>query len=142
MSLVSRLRRGAALALVALCAWAALAPLRVANRELALVFAPGAGQGSVAAELVLTLGVRDVLLLRNEDRRAHVFGQLRVLPGHALRLPFEAAGSFVFACDAAPGTRVTVRVEAHPDPGWTRLRWRAQAFADGLRTLPLQGPDE
>jgi hypothetical protein len=139
MSLLRRLRWGAALLAVALCAWAALAPLRFPTRELPLAFARG---GAVPGELTLTLGVRDVLLLRNDDRVAHVFGQLRVLPGRELRLPFETAGSFVFACDAAPGAQVTVRVEPHPDPGWARLRWRAHAFADALRTLPLQGPED
>lgn len=120
--------------------WAALAPLRYPTRELVLAFERGGAPAP--SELTLTLGVRDVLLLRNRDPVAHVFGQVRVLPGHEFRLPFETAGSFAFACDAAPGALVTVRVEPHPDPGWPRLRWRLGALADAARTLPLQGPDD
>ena len=121
-------------------AWAALAPLRYPTRELPLAFARGGVP--VAPEPVLTLGVRDVLLLRNDDLVPHVFGQVRVLPGHDFRLPFETAGSFAFACDAVPGAFVTVRVGPHPDPGWPRLRWRLEALAEAVRTLPLQGPDD
>jgi hypothetical protein len=96
----------------------------------------------VRAEVRLTLGVRDVLLLRNRDLAPHVFGQVLVLPGHAVRLPFEQAGDFPFACDVAPGSRVMVRVQPQPDPGWARLRWRLGALAEAVRDLPLQGPDD
>jgi hypothetical protein len=89
-----------------------------------------------------TLGVRDVLLLRNRDRLPHVFGQVRVAPGQDFRLPFESAGAYGFACDAAPGAHVAVRVEPHPDPGWPRLRWRLQALAEAIRTLPVLGPED
>ena len=128
----------AALALAVL-AWAALAPLRYPTRELGLDFARAA---EVPATVRLTLGVRDVLLLRNRDRAPHVFGQVRVLPGRAFRLTFEQAGEFPFACDLAPGARVLVRVLDQPDPGWARLRWRLRTLLDTVRTLPLQGPEE
>lgn len=146
LSLVRRLQWSLAALLLVLAAWAALAPLRYPTRELVVDFPDGAAAArtpaQVPAELWLTLGVRDVLLLRNRDRAAHVFGQVRVLPGREMRLPFEQSGDFPFACDAAPGARVLVRVLAQPDPGWARLRWRLHALRDTLRTLPLQGPDE
>lgn len=140
VSLLHRVRWGAALALVAAAAWAALAPLRYPTRERDLVFAHGAGP--VPAEVRLTLGVRDVLLLRNRDAAPHVFGQVLVLPGHVFRLPFEQAGDFVYACDAAPGRFVTVRVGNHPDPGWARLAWRLRVLAEAVRTLPVEGPGD
>jgi hypothetical protein len=138
--LLRRVRWGAVAAMLVVLAWAALAPLRYPTREHSLDFAPGGR--AVPASIRLTLGVRDVLLLQNRDAAPHVFGQVRVLPGHLLRLPFEQAGDFVFACDAAPDQAVTVRVAEHPAPGWARLRWRALTLADGLRTLPVQAPDD
>jgi len=145
MSLVHRLQWTLAAILLVLLSWAALAPLRYPTRELGVDFARGAdGRGAVQvpAELRLTLGVRDVLLLRNRDLAPHVFGQVKVLPGRELRLPFEQAGEFPFACDLAPGARVLVRVLAQPDPGWRRLRWRLATLFDAVRALPLQGPDD
>lgn len=154
MSLLRRVRWGALLTALALLLWAALAPLRYPTRERNLDFPNGAalltrqhGNGDSVSGLVpsavrLTLGVRDVLLLRNRDVASHVFGQVRVLPGHLLRLPFEQAGDFVFACDVAREHMVTVHVTEHPAPGWARLRWRLLALADGLRALPVQGPED
>lgn len=139
MSLVRRLR-WTLVAIVALALlWAALAPLGYPTRERPLEFPRGA---QVSGEVRLTLGVRDVLLLRNHDSVPHVFGQVLVLPGHEFRLPFEQAGSYPFACDAAPDERVTVRVLPEPDPGWQRLRWRLQALLESVRELPLQGPED
>jgi hypothetical protein len=90
----------------------------------------------------LTLGVRDVLLLHNRDIAPHVFGQVLVLPGHVFRLPFEQAGDYVYACDAAPGHAVTVRVGNHPDPGWARLGWRLRVLVEAVRTLPIEAPGD
>lgn len=141
MSLLRRLQWTLATLLLATLAWAALAPLRYPTRELGFDF-PSGPDARVPAQVWLTLGVRDVLLLRNRDRVPHVFGQVRVLPGRAFRLPFEQAGEFAFACDRAPGARVLVRVLAQPDPGWRRLRWRLHALFDAVRALPVQGPEE
>jgi len=140
VSRLHRVRWGAALALVAAALWAALAPLRYPTRERDLVFARGAGP--VPAHEHLAEHVRDVLLLRNRDATPHVFGQVLVLPGHVFRLPFEQAGDFVYACDAAPGRFVTVRVGNHPDPGWARLAWRLRVLAEAVRTLPVEGPGD
>ena len=150
MSLLRRVRWTLAAALALALLWAALAPLGYPTRERPFDFPRGAsalrasaaGNRLVPAEVRLTLGVRDVLLLRNRDIVPHVFGQVLVLPGHEFRLPFEQAGSYPFACDVAPGTRVRVRVLPEPDPGWQRLRWRLQALFETLRELPLQGPED
>jgi len=140
MSLVRRVQLALAAILLALLAWAALAPLRYPTRELDVDFMRGGAR--VPGQVWLTLGVRDVLLLRNRDRVPHVFGQVRVLPGREFRLPFEQAGAFPFACDLAPGARVLVRVLDQPDPGWARLRWRLRTLFDALRTLPVKAPDD
>jgi hypothetical protein len=141
MSLLQRVRWGVGLAIVATLLWAALAPLRYPTRERTFVFPRAGEQGAVRAEVSLTLGVRDVLLLRNRDAVPHVFGQVLVLPGHVFRLPFEQAGDYVYACDVAPGHAVTVRVANHPDPGWARLGWRLRVLAEAVRTLPVEGPE-
>lgn len=137
--LLARVRWTLLVILLALLLWAALWPLRYPTRERGIDFARAA---PVPSDVRLTLGVRDVLLLHNRDSSAHVFGQGRVLPGRSFRLPFEQEGEFLFACDAAPGNTVRVRVQAHPDPGWERLRWRLAALADSLRELPVRGPQD
>jgi hypothetical protein len=149
MSLQRRLQWAPAALLGAALLWAAVAPLHYATRERLLEFPHGAalvrgpaGPTLVPAEVGLTLGVRDVLLLRNRDVTPHVFGQLLVLPGHAVRLPFEQPGDYPFACDLAPASNVLVRVLPQPDPGWARLRWRLAALVEAIRELPLQGPDD
>ena len=149
MNLLRRLQWTLAALLAAALLWAAVAPLHYPTRERLLEFPHGAaavrgGDGSapVPAEVGLTLGVRDVLLLRNRDVGPHVFGQVLVLPGHVVRLPFEQAGDYPFACDLAPASKVVVRVLPQPDPGWTRLRWRLAALVEAVRGLPLQGPDD
>jgi hypothetical protein len=148
VSLLRQVRLIMAGIVLVLLVGAALAPLGDDTREHVLEFPRAAesrgaaGAPTVPAELRLTLGVSDVLLLRNRDRTPHVFGQVLVAPGRAFRLPFEQAGDYPFACDAAPGARVVVHVLPEPDPGWSRLRWRLQSLFDALRNLPLQGPED
>jgi len=134
---------GAAMLLALLAAWAMLAPLGGASRELLLEF--GASEridGIVApAEIRLTRGVRDVLLLRNRASTPVVFGPLRVKAGGELRLPFEEEGRHLFVCPPVAGGMVAVNVMAAPGPGWPRLRWRLANLAQSLRHLPLRAPD-
>ncbi len=117
-------------------AWACLSPLRYPSREKLLEL----GGATVPSAVRLTLGVQDVLVLRNGSRAAQVFGQVRVLPGHVVRLPFEQAGEFGFACSTHPHGQLTVQVVAPPDPGYARLRWRLAGLADTLRYLPVTAP--
>jgi hypothetical protein len=116
--------------------WACLSPLRYPTREKLLDL----GSAAAPATLRLTLGVQDVLVLRNGSRTAQVFGQLRVLPGHLVRLPFEQAGAFGFACSSHLHGQLIVQVVAPPDPGIARLRWRLDGLVDTLRYLPAIAP--
>lgn len=129
---------GALLALATL--WAMLAPLGRAHHAVLLTFGAAPGQ-AVPSELALTLGVQDVLLLRNDSAATVNFGPLTLAPGRELRLPFERSVEQVFACAAAPGGRVRIRVAAAPLPGWQRLRWRWHQWGQALRHMPLRGPD-
>lgn len=125
---------GGALLLVLL--WGMLAPLRGASHELLLeVRGPDA-----PAAVRLTLGVQDVLLLRNATRKPLVFGPVQLAPGGEFRLPVEEAGVQDIPCPALPGGVLRVRVVPMPDPGMERLRWRLGNFGHALRTMPLQGP--
>ena len=77
------------------------------------------------AQIRLTLGVRDVLLLRNLDDVPQVFGPTIMMPGQSFRLPFEVASIYTFACTAHLSGQMTIVVEAQPLSPWARLRWRA-----------------
>jgi len=116
--------------------WACLAPLRYPSREKLLALGTAAAPSTVR----LTLDVQDVLVLRNASPVAHIFGPVRVLPGSAVRLPFEEAGAFVFASSTHGRGQVVVLVVAPPDPGFARLRWRFDGLVDTLRYLPAIAP--
>jgi hypothetical protein len=135
-------------ALLALLLWGAFAPLRAPSREQLFEIPPGAhlqrlrGEqpASLPAAVTLTLGVADVLLLRNGDSVPQVLGPVSVMPGQEFRLPFEQAGDYAIDCSAQASGRLAVRVVAQPDPGWERLGWRAAKLVRELRWLPLEGP--
>jgi hypothetical protein len=134
------LRRGGALLLagaaLAAAGWAAFAPLRPASREELFEIPNGTWSRRMAgdaveilpSEIFLTLGVRDVLLLRNLDQVPQVFGPVLMMPGQTFRLPFEVASSYSFACTAHASGQMTVRVEERPASPWARLWWRARTL--------------
>ena len=130
----------AACALAALL-WAALAPLRFATRDQLFEIPKGTWARRMAGDKVeilparirLTLGVQDVLLLRNSDTVPQIFGPVLIMPGQDFRLPFEQASDYQFACSAHASGQMTVAVVALPDPGWNRLRWRVDTLVDAIR---------
>jgi hypothetical protein len=138
---VARGWRGAAavavLAMLAVLAWAALAPLHAATRDEPFEIPQGTWARRMAGNKVeilpatirLTLGVHDVLLLRNLDDVPQVFGPTVIMPGQSFRLPFEVASTYSFACTAHASGQMNVIVDPHPQPGWERLRWRARNLA-------------
>lgn len=82
----------------------------------------------------LTLGLRDVLLLRNNDTVPQIFGPILIMPGQEFRLPFETASENQFACNAHASGQMTVIVEPFPNPGLLRLRWRLGEWAQAILT--------
>ena len=76
-------------------------------------------------EIRLTLGLQDVLLLRNLDEVPQTFGPVLIMPGQSFRLPFEVASTYSFACTAHASGKMSVVVDPRPEPGWQTLRWRA-----------------
>ena len=74
----------------------------------------------------LTLGLNDVLLLKNLDDVPQVFGPALIMPGQSFRLPFEHASTYSFACTAHASGQMNVVVDPHPSAGWPALRFRWQ----------------
>src|SRR5579859_6569547 len=72
----------------------------------------------------LTLGLRDILVLRNQDDVPQIFGPTLMMPGQSFRLPFERAAEYTFACTAHASGQMTIVVEPNPTTPWARIRWR------------------
>lgn len=124
------------LLLLALAAWAAFMPLTAPTRDALFEIPPGTYARRMAGDKVeilpatirLTLGVNDVLLLRNLDDVPQVFGPALIMPGQSFRLPFEQASTYGFACSAHASGQMSVVVEPHPAAGWPRLLFRLRQW--------------
>lgn len=124
----------ATLATLGLLAWAALAPIAAGARDELFEIPRGTWARRMAGDRIeilpdtirLTLGARDVLLLRNLDDVPQVFGPVLIMPGQSFRLPFEVASTYNFACTAHASGQMRVIVDPGPAPGWDMLRWRAK----------------
>jgi hypothetical protein len=134
---VKAVAAAAAVALVAAAAWAALAPIPPRPREAVYVIPKGTAARLAAGEAVqafpsrmrFTIGVRDLLVIRNEDDQPQSFGPVLLAPGQTYRVPFSAPATFDFACSAHDDGLLTIVVERAPSPGWSRLRWRLAELA-------------
>src|SRR5947209_2041790 len=88
--------------------WAALAPIELASRDEVFEIPHGTWARRMAGKNIeilpriirLTLGLNDVLLLRNADDVPHVFGPTLVMPGQSFSLPFASASTYSFLCTA------------------------------------------
>ena len=140
-------RRSAAV-LLAACVlggvgWAGLTPVTSGSRDELFEIPKGTFARRMAGDSVeilpdeirLTLGVRDVLVLRNLDDVPQTFGPTLMMPGQSFRLPFALASSYQFACTAHVSGQMTVVVDPFPDTPWARVRWR-------VRELLRAGPHE
>lgn len=130
-----------ALGLAALL-WGAFAPIHLASRDKLFEIPKGTWARRMAGDKVeilpstirLTLGLRDVLLLRNSDTVPQIFGPVLIMPGQDFRLPFETVSENQFACSAHASGQMTVIVEPLPNPGLGRLQWRLAELAHAIRT--------
>jgi hypothetical protein len=119
-------------------AWAALAPLPAASRDALFEIPNGTWARRMSGdpveilpdEIRLTLGVRDVLVLRNLDDVPQIFGPTLMMPGQSFRLPFAQASRYSFACTAHASGQMTVTVEPFPETGWARVRWRLREWLE------------
>ena len=119
---------------LATVAWAAFAPVRFASREEVFQIPKGTWARRMSGDKVeilpdhirLTLGLRDILVLRNHDDVPQIFGPTLMMPGQSFRLPFERAAQYQFACTAHASGQMTIVVEPNPATPWARIAWRAR----------------
>jgi hypothetical protein len=76
----------------------------------------------------LTVGLNDVLLIRNLDDVPQTFGPTIMMPGQSFRLPFERAASYQFVCTAHASGQLTIDVEPAPATPWARIHWRVREW--------------
>jgi hypothetical protein len=111
--------------------WAALAPLSRGSREVVYLVPKGnasrLGNGlpsTLPSRLRLTVGVRDVLVLRNDDDLPANFGPVLLAPGQTYRVSLSVPGEYPFACSVHRDGQISLVVVPAPTPGWARLSWR------------------
>lgn len=114
--------------------WSALAPIRGASRDQVFEIPKGTWARRMSGDKVeilpnhihLTLGIRDILVLRNHDTVPQIFGPTLMMPGQSFRLPFEQPAVYTFACTAHPSGQMIISVDPYPATPWARTAWRAQ----------------
>jgi len=123
-------------AALAALGWAGFAPVSVPSRDELFEIPKGTYARRMAGDKVeilpskvrLTIGLNDVLLLRNLDDVPQVFGPSIMMPGQSLSLPFEKAAEYQFACTAHASGQMTVLVEPYPAMPWSKIRWRVREW--------------
>jgi hypothetical protein len=118
-------------------AWAGFAPLQSASRQEVFVIPKGTWAQRMGGkklpllpdEIYLTLTVRDLLVLENQDDVPQIFGPALIMPGQSFSLPFEVASDYQFMCTAHTSGQMTVIVHPYPASPWARLWWRARNWA-------------
>ena len=124
------------LAVLVALGWAGFAPLNVASHDELFEIPKGTYARRMAGDKVeilpsrirLTLGLNDVLVLRNLDDVPQVFGPTIMMPGQSFRLPFEKASEYQFACTAHASGQMTIVVEDEPVMPWSRIHWRIREW--------------
>jgi hypothetical protein len=119
--------------------WAGFAPIELPTREALFEIPKGTYARRMSgdkvdilpAKITLTLGVNDVLLVRNLDEVPQVFGPTIMMPGQSFRLPFEVASENQFDCTAHSSGQMTVLVEPEPVWPWQKIHWRARHWLEG-----------
>ena len=129
---------GLALGLAGLAglAWAALAPMPERGAELAFRIPPGTAARLKAGEpltvlpspIHLTVGVRDVLVITNDDTVTHQVGPIILGSRQTYRIPFRRPGQFRYACSLHVTGTLTLDIAPPPAAGLDRLRWRLAAL--------------
>ncbi len=132
---------------LATAAWAAFAPIVGGSREALFEIPKGTWERRMAGDAVeilpdsirLTLGINDVLLLKNRDDVPQMFGPTLMMPGQSFRLPFSKAATYDFACTAHASGQMRIVVDPFPRNPWARLTWRVRELFDRSAT-PLDEP--
>lgn len=113
-------------------AWAAFAPMPERGAALTFVVPPGTAARLKAGEALnvlpspihLTVGVRDVLVITNDDEAIHQVGPIVVGSRQTYRIPFRRPGTFKYDCSLHATGTLTLVIDPPPAAGLARLRWR------------------
>jgi len=122
--------------------WAAVTPITFVSREESFEIPKGTWARRMAGNKVeilpnnvyLTLGIRDVLLLKNMDDVPQIFGPTLMMPGQSFRLPFALASGYQFACSAHASGQMTIIVDPQPDSPLQRIAWRTRTLFRKIKT--------
>lgn len=137
LSVLRTVLLGCGAAALAVLAWAGFTPIAThadADRDELFEIPRGTWAGRMSGrdlsilpdEIRLTLGIKDILVLRNLDDVPQIFGPTLMMPGQSFRLPFELASEYQFACTAHASGQMRVIVEPYPATPWARILWRAR----------------
>ena len=132
-----------AVAALGVPAWAAFAPIDADSREAVFEIPKGtfarkqAGEkfDLIPAQIRLTLGVKDVIVMKNHDDVPQLFGPVLIMPDQSFRLPFRKASTYLFDCPLHSSGLLTVVVDPEPVAGLERLRWRMVAVKQRAAAL-------
>lgn len=116
-------------------AWAALSPIRSTSHDVVFEIPKGTWARRMAgnkleilpSRIRLTLGLKDILVLKNLDDVPQVFGPILMMPGQSFRLPFAVAADYQFACTAHASGQMSIVVEPKPESPWARVWWRLRS---------------
>ncbi len=122
-------------------AWGGFAPIESASPDQIFEIPKGTWARRMSGDKVeilpdhihLTLGVRDILVLRNHDDVPQIFGPTLMMPGQSFELPFERASEYQFACTAHASGQMTITVDPYPANPWARIRWRARELLNHMK---------
>ena len=120
--------------MTAILAWIAVTPVSAGSREQVFEIPNGTWARRMAGEKIetlpdhiyLTVGVRDILVLKNRDAVPQTFGPTLMMPGQSFTLPFERAAEYQFACTAHASGQMTIVVDPYPATPWAKISWRAR----------------
>jgi hypothetical protein len=120
--------------------WAAIEPLHSDSRQHVFVIPKGTWARRMAGQKVeilpdhirLTLGLRDILVLRNHDDVPQIFGPTLMMPGQSFTLPFDRPAQYQFACTAHASGQMTIVVDPYPSTPVARIAWRARTLLGAL----------
>jgi hypothetical protein len=129
-------------ALLGALGWAGFMPIELAQRERLFEIPAGTYARRMAGDAVeilpprirLTLGLDDILHVRNLDTVPQAFGPTVVMPGQSFRMPFDRAAEYQFVCSAHASGQLTIAVEPEPRSPWARIRWRVQRWREAAGT--------
>lgn len=99
-----------------------LIALREELRTITYTIPPGTGQGlnavDLPAEIVLTVGLKDTIVIENQDDQLHLFGPFVVGPQATLTKRFDKPQIVQGNCTFHPSRQMKLMVKPAPWQGW------------------------